>query len=346
MINKKIISNTFSKKDLYSGYTSGSSGHPFSFAKDKFAHALTWAVRKDRFKYYDLKLDSKQARFYGIPFERVEYAIEKTKDLISNRDRFPVFDLSDEVLDIFVEKFRKTKYEYINGYSTALVVFARYLTKRKIKLEDICPSLKVCLATSENCTDEDKKIIEKGFGIPAVNEYGASELDIIAFEDLNGNWILSDEILYVEVLDDDDKPIVNGGEGRLVFTSISNRAMPFIRYEIGDVAIVEPGSDKIRIKGLIGGSNDIVILPSGRKAAGFTFYYLTRDILDSSGVLKEYVIRQVALDKFILEVVSDGEISPDVNKMIQKKIDSYLEPGLSFEIQWVDKIERTKAGKM
>ena len=344
--NKKLISDTFGKKDLYSGYTSGSSGHPFSFAKDKFSHAMTWALRKDRFKFYDLTLDSKQARFYGIPFEKMEYMIEKTKDFFSNRDRFPVFDLSDEVLEIFIEKFRKTKFEYINGYSTALVLFARYLIKRKIKLKDVCPTLKVCLATSENCTDDDKKIILEGFGIPAVNEYGASEVDLIAFEDLKGNWILSDEILFTEVLDDDGNPMVNGGDGRLVLTSLTNKAMPFIRYEIGDMAIVEPGRDKIRIKGLIGGANDIVILPSGRKAAGFTFYYLTRDILDSSGVLKEYIIKQVALDKFILDVVSDEEISPEVSKLIQKKIDAYLEPGLSFEIQRVGKIERTKAGKM
>ncbi|MBK6506619.1 MAG: hypothetical protein IPG02_13365 [Ignavibacteria bacterium] len=58
------------QKDLYTGYTSGSSGHPFRYAKDKFSHAMTWALIKDRYTYYDLTLDSKQARFYGIPFEK------------------------------------------------------------------------------------------------------------------------------------------------------------------------------------------------------------------------------------------------------------------------------------
>ena len=33
-------------------------------------------------------------------------------------------------------------------------------------------------------------------------------------------------------------------------------------------------------------------------------------------------------------------------KMIQKNLDTYLEGGLSFEINRVEKIKRTKAGKM
>ena len=48
--DKKLISESINKKDLYTGYTSGSSGHPFNYAKDKFAHAMTWALIKNRYK--------------------------------------------------------------------------------------------------------------------------------------------------------------------------------------------------------------------------------------------------------------------------------------------------------
>src|SRR5690606_27042109 len=37
------LSEGFSKKNSYINKTSGSSGEPFIFAKDKFCHALTWA---------------------------------------------------------------------------------------------------------------------------------------------------------------------------------------------------------------------------------------------------------------------------------------------------------------
>ncbi|MDQ3020529.1 MAG: phenylacetate--CoA ligase family protein [Bacteroidota bacterium] len=344
--DKKLISDTINKKDLYTGYTSGSSGHPFGYAKDKFSHAMTWALIKNRYKNFGLTLDSKQARFYGIPLEKKEYVTEKIKDYLSNRVRFPVFDMSDETLKTFYEKFKKNKFDYVYGYTNSIVLFARYLIRKKFLLKDVCPTLKVCIGTSENCTDEDKKIIQQAFGIPAVNEYGTSEVDLIAFEDLTGKWKLSLENIYIEILDDEGKQLTSGGEGRIILTALHNKAMPFIRYEIGDKAVIEPGNEKIMMNKLLGGVNDTIILPSGKKSPGITFYFISRNILETSGVLREFIIKQVALDKFVFEVVSDDEIPEKNKQLIKKRMDFYLEPGLSLDIKRVEKIERTRAGKM
>jgi phenylacetate-CoA ligase len=51
--------------------------------------------------------------------------------------------------------------------------------KEKYCLTTICPTLKVCMVTSEMLFEDDKMLLEKQFGIPVVNEYGASELDLI-----------------------------------------------------------------------------------------------------------------------------------------------------------------------
>jgi len=341
-----VISKTFDKKEVYSGYTSGSSGHPFNYYKDKFAHAMTWALIKDRYTNFGLTLDSKQARFYGIPLEKKDYYIEKTKDYLSNRVRFPVFDLSDEMLGNFLEKFRQEKFDYVYGYTNSIVLFARYLIRENVILKNVCPGLKICICTSENCTEEDKNIIEKAFGVRAVNEYGTSEVDLIAFETESGKWLLSNENIYIEVIGEDGKQITEGGEGRILLTALHNKAMPFIRYEIGDKAVIAPGKNEIELKRILGGVNDIVILPSGKKSSGVSFYFITRSIMEKIDSLKEFIIRQVALDKFVFDVVSDEEISDSDKKMIQKNLDTYLESGLSFEINRVDKIKRTKAGKM
>jgi phenylacetate-CoA ligase len=341
-----IISDTYNKKELYSGYTSGSSGHPFHYSKDKFAHAMTWALIKNRYMDYGLTLDSKQARFYGIPFEKMDYMIERTKDFLSNRVRFPVFDLSDEMCGKFLEKFRRIKFDYVYGYTNSIVLFARYLLRRDIILKTVCPSLKICICTSENCTAEDKKIIERAFGIKAVNEYGTSEVDLIAFENPEGIWKLSLENIYIEIIDDSGKRITDGGEGRILLTALHNKAMPFIRYEIGDRAVIKADRDRIKIERLAGGVNDIIKLPSGKISSGITFYFITRDVLESSGILREFIIRQTEINKFVFEVVSDDDLSEKDKNLIQKKMDIYLEPGLSFVIKRVEKIERTKAGKM
>lgn len=341
-----LISKSYNKKDIYSGYTSGSSGHPFNYYKDKFAHAMTWALIKDRYRNFGLTLDSRQARFYGIPLEKKDYYIEKTKDFLSNRLRFPVFDLSDEMLEKFLEKFRSEKFDYVYGYTNSIVLFARYLIKVKVILKEVCPDLKICICTSENCTQEDKNIIEKAFGVKAVNEYGTSEVDLIAFETGSGKWLLSNENIFIEVIDDNGELVTEGGEGRILLTALHNKAMPFIRYEIGDKAVIAPGNGEIDLKKILGGVNDIVVLPSGKKSSGVSFYFITRSILEKIDTLKEFIIRQTAPDKFVFDVVSDEEISDSDKKMIQNNLDTYLEKGLSFEINRVDKIKRTKAGKM
>ncbi|MBK8982152.1 MAG: phenylacetate--CoA ligase family protein [Ignavibacteria bacterium] len=341
-----LISDTIDKKDLYTGYTSGSSGHPFRYAKDKFSHAMTWALIKDRYNSYGISLDSKQARFYGIPLEKMEYYSEKTKDLLANRVRFPVFDLSDNALGNFLEIFRKTKLDYVYGYSSSILLFAEYLNRTGNELKKECPALKVCICTSENCSDEDKRIIGKAFGIPVVNEYGTSEVDLIAFEDNKGNWRLSDENVFTEILDEEGNNITDGREGRIVLTSLHNRAMPFIRYEIGDRATAEQDENGIKLKKLFGGINDELILPSGKKSSSITFYFVTRSIINKIDSLKEFVIRQTKPDTFVFEMVSEKEISEEDTGKIRKKMDEFLEPGLKAEFKRVDKIQRTKAGKM
>ena len=150
-----ILTPGFPKSELYISNTSGSSGHPFFFAKTKECHSLTWGIIKERYERHGIILGDKQARFYGIPLTRKELLKEKVKDFFANRVRFPVFDLSDTILDDYLIKFQKTEFKYLYGYTSAIVMFAKYLVRNNIVLNNICPSLKLCIVTSEVCTKED-----------------------------------------------------------------------------------------------------------------------------------------------------------------------------------------------
>lgn len=83
--------------------------------------------------------------------------------------------------------------------------------------------------------EDDKKLMERQFDIPVINEYGAAELDLIAFENPIDEWQINSETLFVEILDDNDNPVPLGEEGRVIITSLYNKAHPFIRYDIGDI---------------------------------------------------------------------------------------------------------------
>ncbi len=88
--------------------------------------------------------------------------------------------------------------------------------------------------------DDDRKLMTKQFGVPIVNEYGASELDLIAFENPKGEWQIDSETLYVKILNDDNEVLPYGSEGRIVVTSLYNKEFPMIRYDIGDTRLGLP----------------------------------------------------------------------------------------------------------
>ncbi|TDE55167.1 phenylacetate--CoA ligase family protein [Flavobacterium sp. GT3P67] len=343
------LSKNYSPKNCYVNKTSGSSGTPFIFAKDKYCHALTWASNKYRFGWYGIDFNtSYQARFYGIPMDFIGNKKERFKDFLSHRFRFSIFDLSDDVLEKILKKFQNKKFDYINGYTSSIVLFAKFLLKRNIILTTICPTLKVCMVTSEMLFEEDKILLEKQFGIPIVNEYGASELDLIAFQNPKDEWQINSETLFVEILDDNNKAVPNGTAGRIVITSLFNKAHPFIRYDIGDIGILDEKStlQKPILKKLIGRTNDVAILPSGKKSPGLTFYYVTKSIIEDDGNVKEFIIKQTKIDTFEIEYVSETELNLAQIQKIEEAISLYLEPNLKFNFLRKKSLERSNRGKL
>ena len=343
------LSKGYSQKDIFLNKTSGSSGTPFIFAKDNYCHALTWASIIYRFGWYGIDFNnSYQARFYGIPMDFIGNKKERFKDFLSHRFRFPIFDLSDEVLEGFLNHFRIKKFDYINGYTSSIVLFAKFLQNKNIVLTTICPTLKVCMVTSEMLFEDDKILLQKQLGVPIINEYGASELDLIAFENPQNEWQVNSETLFVEILDENNQAVPNGTEGRIVITSLCNKAHPFIRYDIGDIGILDEKStlQKPILKKLIGRTHDIAVLPSGKKSPGLTFYYITKTIIEDDGNVKEFVIKQTKIDTFEVEYVSETELNLVQIQKIEKAIEIYLEPNLNFTFIQKNTLERSARGKL
>ena len=343
------LSEGFSIKNSYINKTSGSSGDPFIFAKDPFCHALTWAGFIDRYGWYGLDFNtSKQARFYGIPLDKKSYYKERFKDVLSKRYRFSVFNLTDTQFEKNLNIFKTTRFEYINGYTSAIVQFAKYLQRKNIVLKTFCPSLKVCIVTSEMLFPEDRTLLETQFGIAVINEYGAAELGLIAFQDAEKEWVVNSEDLYIEILDENNKVLPYGEEGRVVITALYNKAHPFIRYDLGDIGKLSKEStpNKPILETLVGRTNDIVALPSGKKAAGLTFYYVTKTVIEKDGNVKEFIIEQLKLNTFKISYTSAYELSEEKLTDIKNAISKYLESNLMVFFERKPSLDRSNRGKL
>ena len=346
---KDRLSEGYSEKNVYVNKTSGSSGHPFVFAKEKFCHALTWAINMDRFGWFGLDFSSTlQARFYGIPLDKIGYYKERLKDKLASRYRFSIFDLSDKKLQSFLKEFYKKKFDYINGYTSSIVLFAKFLKRKNLILKEVCPTLKVCVVTSEMLLPDDKKLLENQLGIPVVNEYGASELDLLAYQNPNDEWVLNNESLYIEIVDENNRPLPYGSEGKIIVTSLYNKAHPFIRYEVGDVGVIsEKSTPKHQfLQKLTGRTNDVAKLPSGKVVPGLTFYYVTKSIIEDAGDVKEFVVKQLSKENFEITYVAEEEIPSGKENEINLAMEKYLEKGLAIRLKRVSVLERSKRGKL
>ena len=346
---EKRLSIGYNKKTVYINSTSGSSGDPMVFAKDKFCHALIWANIMHRFAWHGVDFNhSYQARFYGMPLDFKSNKILRFKDFLSNRYRFNIFDLSASGIEKIITKFKQKKFTYINGYTSSIVLVAKHLKEKKLVLKNLCPSLKICIVTSEMLFEDDKRLLVETLGVPIINEYGASELDVIAFENQTGEWTVNAETLFVEILDENNKPLPLGKEGRIVVTNLYNKAHPFIRYDVGDYGVLDEKSTAKHpiLKKLTGRTNDVAVLPSGKMAPGMTFYSITKKLFGDEGNVKEFTITQIQSDTFEIQYASEVALTTDEINRIEKVFTNFLEPNLKYIFTRKNLLQRNKNGKL
>ena len=342
---KNRLSRSYSLNNVYINKTSGSSGDPFTFAKDKFCHALTWAIFEEWYGWHTV-FNGKQGRFYGIPLDKKSYYKERVKDLALNRYRFNVFDLTEGAFDNWIKKFNNKRFIYITGYTSVLVAFAQHLLSKQIVLSKVCPTLQACLTTSEMCSETEREQMRKAFNIAIINEYGAAEFGLIALENDN-HWNLNNVNLYIEVLDYKGNPVPEGQSGRIIITDLYNKAHPFIRYEIGDVGSIKKiNQKKLFLDHLVGRKEDYIKLPSGKLSPGLSFYYVTKSIMDSNCSIKEIKIKQHAIDIFEVEYVSKVEMNNTQKKKVKTALNKYLEKGVRVYFSKKNQLERTTKGKL
>ena len=344
---KPRLSKGFSAKNVHVHRTSGSSGTPFIFAKDKFCHALTWASITQLYSTSGIDLqNSYEARFYGIPNSGAARLKERLKDRLSNRYRFSIFDTSAANFENFISRFKKERFGHLNGYTSALVLFARYLAGKKLVLKDLCPSLTHCIVTAEMLFKEDLELLQQQFGVPVINEYGASETGIIALGKAGGFLHIDSSLLYVEILGEANKPVAPGTSGKIVVTSLFNKAHPFIRYEIGDLGVLAYQNGLPVLSQLEGRVGDFALLPDGRKIPALAFYYVTKEIINDTASVKEFKIIQDQPKHFTINYVADAEFSTQDVEKIKRAMLDYLGTEIQLSLNKKPILDRSKRGKL
>lgn len=119
---------------------------------------------------------------------------------------------------------------------------------------------------------DEREDIARAFGAKILSFYSSKEAHLMAYQCPVSDCLhINEEIVLVELLDDENRPVPQGTAGRVVVTNLFNWAQPLIRYVQGDLAVEGepcPCGRSLRVLSRIAGRvTDIFRFPDGRAVA-------------------------------------------------------------------------------
>jgi phenylacetate-CoA ligase len=189
-----------------------------------------------------------------------------------------------------------------------------------------------------------KRAVETAFSAPVHEDYGSAELGAIGAECGRQNGIHSfTRLFHVEVMRD-GRPARPGEIGKVLITDLRNFAMPFIRYEIGDVALVLNGSCACGLEGLRldvqGRHQDCIRAADGSIVTSDAIF----DAVQSCPGVRIFRLELHEGRRALLEVVPVPGAAPDLAAIESALVDLLGEP-LQFSARQVPTIMPEPGGK-
>jgi phenylacetate-CoA ligase len=328
--------------------TSGSTGTPLRLYKDAENLAVMDAVMYRNYRWFGVEMGDPQARFWGAPLAGVGAAKIALRDRLLNRIRFSPFRIADQAYAGHVAALRRFSPTHVYGYAQTIVSFAEYLLKSRTDLRGL--RLRAVIMTGEMATRDQVALVESAFGVPVSDEYGCTEVGIIAMGCPEGRMHLMDDYLLVEFVKD-GRHVGPGEEGEIVVTELYGSLMPLIRYRIGDVGSYRvdacPCGRSLPLMGHLKGRNDEFILcPDGKRVDPVIFEYALKEMSPRLGRITQFRIIQTRRDHLDIEACYAGQTFADLTKRIEQKLAEWIGNDMSISIRCVESIQPEPSGKL
>lgn len=333
--NRALVSSVYDITKCRVKTTSGSTGVPLTTYCDEAA--MQWkaacTIRSDEWSGY--RLGQRVAKVWGNP----EYRHFGLKGRLRNRlfDRAVYLDtlnLNDNRIAEFTRAIRAHRPGLIFGHAHSLYLLACSLKKSRV--HDVRPN--GIISTAMILHDWQRTVIEDVFGCKVTNRYGCEEVSLIASEceDHNGLHINADSI-YHEVQAD----------GKLLVTDLSNRAMPLIRYQVGDVVVpsnrvCKCGRGLPLIERVEGRDADYVLTPAGHLISGIS---LTENFAVLVPGAAQVQIVQESVTLLRIRLVADDAFGDASRAKIAELVRDTFGDSVAHDVELVDAIPQEPSGK-
>ncbi len=152
-----------------------------------------------------------------------------TYNVLERQALMSIFHVSEGTAASYLHFLRCHRGEVLEGFPSVLGILADFALDRGLRAP-----MRVVFTSGEPLYPSVRAKIEEAFKARVFDTYGMTEYCGLIQECEGGQMHLAPEYGFLEILDEQDRPVAPGEEGYFVWTGFLNDAMPMIRYRIGD----------------------------------------------------------------------------------------------------------------
>jgi len=323
---------------LKSGYTGGSTGTPLAFyyTDDKTEQMRAGMMRS--YRWAGWRPGDRVLNFWGArqDLRKPCTAADWLRRYAAAERTLGAYEFTEADLLDWARQVQSWRPVLLQGYASILAELARFVRSSRLRMP---ATLKGVFSTAEVLYDWQRTAIETAFSCPVYNQYGSREVPNIGLQCAQGNFHVFSDLVKLESL-----PV--GGEDRLLVTSLTNRVMPMIRYEIGDLGHLQDGrcgcGSPFPLMALeVCRSNDLVVTPGGRRVYPSYFVHL----LDGRDGIGQFQFVQTAPHSVVLRLCAVAGTADAIGQELQARIRADLGADMMLGVERVEAIPRSASGK-
>jgi len=237
----ELKSSDLHRRRWYYNTSGGSTGEPVRFIQDAEYRLWARAVKILFDSWTGYKVGEPKVLLWGS--ERDLFVGKETLRVrairwLKNETWLNAFRMTIDDMRRYVQIINRVRPVQILAYVESIYELARFVEREKL----VVYPPKAIMTSAGTLYQEMRRVIERVFQAPVFNRYGSREVGDVACEcETHEGLHVSSLTHYVEIVREDGTPAAPGEIGQVVVTSLTNYAMPFIRYSIGDTASMAAG---------------------------------------------------------------------------------------------------------
>lgn len=344
---EKFIAQNIPQKSLIHKTTSGSSGKVFEYFLDKDTLSISRAAGLRGWGFAGYNVGDKIVTLAGsslLPKNVPLYT--KIRFKFSHNMPLSSYNLKSERLSEYLQQIIKFHPRYVRGYPSSIAMLAEHALEHDIN----AINLDGVMTTAETLSKSQRETISSTFHCDVFDQFGCFDGGANACEcDQHSGYHISVERSVHEFLDDSGYPVTPGENGHIILTDLWNYAMPFIRYDAGDMGVPTDrtcpcGRGLPLLERITGRTVEQIVLPDGKHLPGL----LLTDVFEHGDVVTailDYQIVQEKVDEFVVNIVKSDLYSLAISKEIQEFFWGHLGKNVQIRFNFLDEIPRTDANK-